>query len=365
MGLMVAAGTATPAAAAGTLVFGTGLLEGQLVGSKQYISPTYAPTAVQVELLIDGVVQVRQAVKDGPLLLEPAVAQNNLEVSVTVRAYDARGGGDEASTRVKVDTDPPEATFSPALTDIVHGPTTITATPVTDDLTEVVLYDTAGNVLGRRTEAPFTITWDATGKDGRLLVKLVDEAGNTASLQTQFQVDDQGPVVTSIEPAERALVRGATLNTTVAATDLSLPISAQLTGAAAPDTVPPYSATVPMGGDGARVLTWTLTDRWGNRSVTRRIVVVDNTLPTISITAPASGSQLSGIWTIPVRVADLNGIDRVEMRVNGRTKAIDTTSPFSVKLNTQIYGDTFTVVFYVFDKAGNVASTSPRTYRKL
>jgi hypothetical protein len=361
------AGSAGPAgaAAAGPLVLTTGLTAGQLINAKQFISPTFDTRAATVELLVNGVVLVRQARTVGAVLLQPPVTLNDTEADITIRAYDLLGGSSELTTKVRVDTEPPQATFTPGLTDLVHGNTTITATAPSADLADFVVTETdGGRLVGRATGAPWSVTWIATGQNGRLTFALEDLAGNSTSVRSQFQVDDLGPAVTSITPAEGAFVRGPTLTTTIVATDPSGVKSATLTGAPA-DTTAPFTVTVPIGGDGSRVLTWRLADRWDNLTIARRVVKVDNTLPTISITAPASGSRLSGIWTIPVRVADLNGIDRVEMRVDGRTKAIDTASPFSIKLNTQIYGSTFTVVFYVFDKAGNVSSTSPRTYHRL
>ncbi|MFG1605969.1 Ig-like domain-containing protein [Actinoplanes sp. NPDC049265] len=364
LGLAMVAGSASPAAAAagGPLVITTGLTSGQLIGAKQFISPTFDPRAATVELLVNGVLLVRQARTAGAVLLQPPVELNNAEADVTIRAYDLLGAVTELSTRVRVDTEPPQATFTPGWADRVHGNTTITATEPSADLADFVVTESeGGRLVGRATAAPWSVTWIATGQNGRLTLALTDLAGNSSTARTAFKVDDQGPLILQILPAERAFVHGTTLTTSVLALDLSGIKSATLVGAPA-ITTPPYTVTVPIGGDGARVLTWRLADRWDNLSTERRTVIVDNTLPTISITAPKSGTRLSGTLTVPVKVADLNGIDRVEMRVNGRTKATDITPPYSLQLHTGEYGSSYSVAFYVFDKAGNASSTKPRTY---
>lgn len=365
LGLVVIAGPgmAAPAAAAAPLVLSTGLEAGQWIGIEQLISPTFTNGAVSIEVLINNKVVIKKQPRTAdPVLLKPPADLNDTEADVMVKAYDAFGGFSSLTTRVRVDTQAPQATFTPGLTDLVHGQTVVTATPDAD-VVEFVMFDADGRELGRTSAAPWSLTWDALGHSGHLNFELTDRAGNVTKVQSAFQVDDLGPTVGSVSPGDKAFVNGTTLTSTITASDPSGVVEATMLGAAT-DITAPFTATVPIGGDGARILTWTVKDRWGNATISRRVVRVDNTRPTITILAPATGTKLPrGFLRIPATVGDLNGVQRVEMRVNNRIVATDTSAPFSFLLNTGIYGRSYAVSFYAFDPVGNASSTKPRTYR--
>jgi hypothetical protein len=363
LGLVVSAGVVgTPASAAVPLVLGTGLQPGQWIGIEQTIRPDFAGGAVSVEVLVNNKILVKKQPRtaDG-IVLQPPADLNDTEADITVKAYDNFGGFSSLTTRVRVDTQAPTATFTPGLTDLIHGSTAVTATPDAD-VVEFVMFDADGKELGRTGTAPWTLTFDATGHSGHLNLQLQDRAGNITKVRSDFRVDDLGPTVDAVTPGDRVFVNGTTLTSTITATDPSGVAEATLLGAPT-DVTAPFTATLPMGADGARILTWTVKDRWGNASVFRRVVRVDNTRPTLSIVAPPSGTKLAkGLLRINATGGDLNGIQRIEMRVNNRVVATDTVAPFSFVLDTRLYGSSFAVSFYAFDPVGNASSTRPRTY---
>ena len=119
------------------------------------------------------------------------------------------------------------------------------------------------------------------------------------------------------------------------------------------------------GKDGARTLTWTLTDRLGNDSTAKRVVIVDNTKPKVKVAkAPGNGAKVKKTVKIGVSASDRNGIDPVELVVNGKVVAKDMKAVYSFKLNPKKYGKKIKVQVRAYDKAGNVAKTSTRTWRR-
>jgi len=85
-------------------------------------------------------------------------------------------------------------------------------------------------------------------------------------------------------------------------------------------------------------------------------VIVDNTPPSVSITSPISGAEVSGDVTIQFNASDehllsvLLYIDNAILNVTGQTSYLWDT--------TQLGDGTYTIKFVAYDKAGNSAETS-------
>ncbi|BCJ47303.1 hypothetical protein GCM10010168_71080 [Actinoplanes ianthinogenes] len=177
--------------------------------------------------------------------------------------------------------------------------------------------------------------------------------------------DDSGPVVT-VTPGDRALVRSVHFSTTVTATDpagISRSFLAGPDGAGSPASY--TRGTVLSGADGARTVTWIVVDNRGNRTTTSRTVIVDNTPPAVAFgAAPKAGAKLARATTLTATASDRNGIARVELLVNGKPVAAATRAGYTFTLNPAKYGTRFTVQLRAYDRAGNVRSTSRRTYRR-
>ena len=59
----------------------------------------------------------------------------------------------------------------------------------------------------------------------------------------------------------------------------------------------------------------------------------DTTAPTVSVTAPRSGSSISGTTTLSASASDNVGVTRVEFYVDGKLVATDTASPYTTSWN--------------------------------
>jgi hypothetical protein len=211
-----------------------------------------------------------------------------------------------------------------------------------------------------------SFTWDTEGENrtATLEVRAVDEAGNSATHTSKVVLDNAGPSITGISPGHRALVRGNTFRTTVYANDGAGIHEAYLhdgyTVSRGPSTFDALS-----GRDGARTLTWFVTDRLGNTSRMSRTVVVDNTRPALKITkAPKNGAKVRGTVKVTASASDRNGIGRVELLVNGKVVARDVKAGYAFSINTRKYGKKIKIQLRAYDKAGNATTTTTRAWRR-
>lgn len=453
VGSVIVAG-AMPAAADAAVtptVMSTGLTEGQLVGQKQLLHPVVSDGVITLELLVNSELRHSYQQWSDGVMLAPWPTPTDSDADITIRVYDAAGARGEATTRVRVDTVAPQATFLPGSNSIVHGPTTVTATAVSDDVAEIVMFDADDREIARTTSAPWTMTWNATGQAGRVRFTVTDRAGNVSSYQRGYRVDDHGPrvdlapadnpsvlpagrnslyvmvndisgldrlewwvegavrstdrwlswdfgprsrtataevrawdnwgnrstttftftidadgpVITSITPGHRALVRGSRITSTVQASDPSGIQYSTLVDSPGTDHTAPYTSTVPAGRDGIRTLTWHVVDAYGTSTTARRVVIVDNTRAKLKITkGPVSGAKVKGTVKLTATAADRNGISRVELLINGKVVAKDTTASYKFTINTKKYSKKFKVMMRAYDRAGNVTKTSTRTWHR-
>jgi hypothetical protein len=117
--------------------------------------------------------------------------------------------------------------------------------------------------------------------------------------------------------------------------------------------------------DGPQKLTWTVTDRLGNTATVERTVIADNTNPRLAITkAPKNRAKVTGTVTVKATASDRNGINRVELLINGKTVAKDTTAGYAFTIKTKKYSKKMTMRLRVYDKAGNITYTPVRTWRR-
>ncbi len=82
-------------------------------------------------------------------------------------------------------------------------------------------------------------------------------------------------------------------------------------------------------------------------------VVPDTTKPSVTITAPLTGTTISGTYTVSVNAVDASGISKVEFKVdNGSVVSTDNTAAYSYDLNTKNYSNgAHTITVIAYDKA--------------
>ena len=210
-----------------------------------------------------------------------------------------------------------------------------------------------------------------------LRVVVTDVAGNetTSSLST-INVDNDAPVVTLDDPGAAV---GASVNLTASSSADTADVTFRYRPVGDPGagTAIGSDATAPFG------LTWTTapaaeqqweliavaTDGGGNvTSSAPRVVLVDRTQPTGSVTAPASGATVGGpAVALGATAADTpgSGVTLVEWEVKGfgsgsfTTVASDATAPYAGAWNSTTDPDGAADIRAVItDAAGNVRTTA-------
>lgn len=81
---------------------------------------------------------------------------------------------------------------------------------------------------------------------------------------------------------------------------------------------------------------------------------IDTQAPVVSISAPITGATVTELVGVDVAATDNTGVDRVELRVNSTTVAVDTSAPFAFTWDsTGVPNGMANLVAYAFDAAGN------------
>jgi hypothetical protein len=140
---------------------------------------------------------------------------------MSIRAHDASDATVESTVLVHVDTEAPHATFTPAAGAIVHGVDTITASDVSPDTTQIMMYGWNNTEVVRASTAPWTLTWDTTNQRGPVRFAVTDRGGNVTESSRTYVVDNYGPKL-GLEfggiPSLRAYDRAGNSTTTTART---------------------------------------------------------------------------------------------------------------------------------------------------
>ncbi|MGH7395024.1 MAG: Ig-like domain-containing protein, partial [Candidatus Methylomirabilales bacterium] len=200
--------------------------------------------------------------------------------------------------------------------------------------------------------APGTVvTSQLTGlTDGTIYfvrVTAVDTSGNESGCSNEASaaalpdLDTTPPTVSLTAPAAGAAVAGtvtvaATASDNVAVVGVQFRVDGAVLGAE--DLLPPYSVSwnTTTASNGAHTLTAVARDAAGNTTTSSSVAVtVDNSAPTVTLTAPSSGATVSGTITVSATASDNVGVVGVQFRLDGANLgAEDTTSPYSLSWNT-------------------------------
>jgi subtilisin family serine protease len=88
------------------------------------------------------------------------------------------------------------------------------------------------------------------------------------------------------------------------------------------------------------------------------IEAIDVTAPTVSLTAPTSGSTVSGTATVSASALDNIGVSRVEFYENGTLMYTGTVTPFGFSWDTtDVVNGTYTLSAKAYDTAGNAGQS--------
>jgi hypothetical protein len=275
------------------------------------------------------------------------------------------------------DTTPPSvALTAPAAGSTVSGTVAVSANATDSGGIAGVQFRLDGVNLGAEDlTAPYSVTWNtttATAGSHTLTAQARDTAGNLASSAVTVTVaaptDTTPPSVSITAPAAGSTVSG-TVSVSANATDAGgiAGVQFRLDGVnlGAEDLTAPYSVTwnTTTATAGSHTLTAQARDTAGNLASSAVTVTVaaptDTTPPSVSITAPAAGSTVSGTVSVSANATDAGGIAGVQFRLDGvNLGAEDLTAPYSVTWNTTTAtAGSHTLAAQARDTAGNLASS--------
>ncbi len=226
-----------------------------------------------------------------------------------------------------------------------------------------------GVLQGSATTQYARFDWhDATpGKTfANLEVRVTNRLGLTTTKAFRLNIDNAGPVL-KISPRSGTLVRGKQLVVTKTAIDqhdIVLPESADFSSRWQSSPLS-YSEYLTLHRDGPILLSLAVYDKLGNPASVSSRVIVDNTKAKATFgNAPKNKAKVKGTVKMTATASDKNGVARVQLLVNGKVVATDTTAAYKFSINTKKYGKTIKVQLRVYDRAGNVTTTSVRTWHR-
>ena len=213
----------------------------------------------------------------------------------------------------------------------------------------------------------YSVAWNtsaATSGPHTLTAVARDAAGNvTVSQAVAVTVADTSmPTVSISAPASGSTVSGSVTVTATASDNVGVAsVQFRLDGAdlGGLDTTAPYSVAwnTSAATSGPHTLTAVARDAAGNVTVSQAVAVTvaDTSMPTVSISAPASGSTVSGSVTVTATASDNVGVASVQFRVNGANLGSpDTAAPYTAAWNTSLATNgIYTLTAVARDAAGN------------
>jgi hypothetical protein len=326
---------------------------GALLGGSVALAATASDndSVVGVQFQLDGANLGVEDSSEPYGLVWNTTAASNSNHTLTAIARDENGNmATSAAVTVFVDNAPPSvAVTAPAANSLLTGGgLTLTAT-ATDNVAVVgVQFQLDGAPLGAElTAAPYELTWDSSAvADGSHTITAVarDTIGNTAtSAAVAITTDNLAPSVVLTAPAANAVVGGAAVALAATASDLVGVAGVQFLVDGNPvgpeDTTAPYSIAWDSTAvsNGSHALTAVARDLVGHSAESAAVTVtVDNTPPTVALTAPTDGATVSGSSVaVTATAADDTGVLGVQFKLDGvNLGAEDTTAPYGVVWNT-------------------------------
>ena len=304
--------------------------------------------------------------------------------ALTAVARDAAGNTATATavtvTVNNVDSTAPIVSMTaPAASATVSGTNVTVAATATDNVAVVgVQFRLDGVNLGAEdTASPYTVAWNTSGvANGAHTVSAVarDAAGNTATAAVTVTVDNDitAPTVSMTAPAAGATVSGTNVTVAATATDNVAVVGVQFrldgVNLGAEDTASPYTVAWNTSGvaNGAHTVSAVARDAAGNTATAAVTVTVDNdiTAPTVSMTAPADASTVSGVnVTVSASASDNVAVAGVQFKLDGVNLGAEVTaSPYSISWNTTTATNaSHALTAIARDAAGNTATATAMT----
>ena len=303
--------------------------------------------------------------------------------NVTARARDAAGNTTTSAavpvTVANTDTTAPQVSMtSPASGSQVSNTIALAATASDNVGVAGVQFFVDGAAIGAEdTTSPYGVNWNTTTVANgahNLTARARDAAGNTTTSAavpvTVNNPDTTPPQVSISSPAGGSQVSGTVAVAATATDNIGVAgVQFFVDGAAigSEDTTSPYGVNWDTNGvaDGSHNLTARARDAAGNTTTSAAVAVTvnnhpDTTAPQVSVTFPASGSQVNGTIAVDATASDDVGVAGVQFFVDGATiGAEDTSSPYEVNWNTaSVANGSHNLTARARDAAGNTTTSA-------
>jgi subtilase family serine protease len=317
----------------------------------------------------------REKSVSGDLGTYPVVQDGDYLLRLT--AQDAVGYSEQVETPVRIDTTPPQAADSLAVSAVSEGTYSLSwSISAPADVSHYLVFDKSGQVAG-----PIATTeWSFEAVENRdyfFTVVAIDEAGleSEPSEALLWTLDTQGPAAGLSAPVDGALVSGLVdVIGSVTADDLDeYTVAVGASGSAGWRQLSESSlarrgerlaqwSTLDEPGDGDYVIRLRAADQSGNITEDTTTVTVDNTPPEApaSLDATATGNDVAVDWQDSPST-DVQGylLLRNDTIVNADGPVIGDTTPYLIDGNA--YADNDVVdgdhvyLLYAMDLAGNLS----------
>jgi len=282
---------------------------------------------------------------------------------INVKATDKAGNVGSTSVAVTIDNTGPVASIdAPANNSYLHGITKINVTGEDATFNRTELFINGRLVSSWNVSGANTYQWNTTAfTDGAYIiaVKVYDNANNFAIDEISVTVDNTSPIAEIREPAALDYVKD-NCNITVFAYDVNLnliQLSVNGSNLRSWTTNGIHSFIWNTSSiNGARTIVLNVYDKAGTKTERTITVIVDNTLPSVSITNPQAGAELSGNATIIFAATDTN-LESVQLFID--QSIFNVTGTTSYQWDTTKVGDGSHIIRLIaYDKAGNVGNTN-------
>jgi Bacterial Ig domain/Calcineurin-like phosphoesterase len=285
------------------------------------------------------------------------------------------------------DTTPPSVNVTNPPSGNVSGTVPLRADASDSGGVASVRFEIDGSPVGSPdTTAPYEVDWDTTGlangSDHAVTAVATDAAGNSGTspavnvtIDNAPTPDTTPPTVSVTAPQPGSFVRGTVPLAASASDDVGVAsVEFMVDGASVGvDATSPYAAswdTSALADGSQHSITAVALDTSGNPATSGEVTVtVDNTAPTVTITAPDGTTPLSGTVSVEASAADTggSGVVSVQFKVDDSDLGTaDTTEPYARDWDTTTASNgQHRLTAVAVDAAGNTTTSAAVTVTVL
>jgi Bacterial Ig domain/Chitobiase/beta-hexosaminidase C-terminal domain len=292
--------------------------------------------------------------------------------TVKYRAFDNAGNAEAVNTQlIQIDTVAPASTIAcngtTCSSSYYTAPVSVTlaATDTGGSGVQQIRYTTDGSdpttTNGTVYNGAFTLSSTTTVK-----YRAFDNAGNAEAINAPLiRVDTVAPTSTiSCNGASCASAYKAAVSVSLLATDNSGGSGVQqiryTTNGSDPTSTTGTVYSAPFTVSSTTTVKYRAFDNAGNaEAVNTRVITLDTTAPTVTLTAPANGAVVGGSVTLTATATDNIGVDHVDFLVDGSVVGTASSSPYSVSWNSgSVTNGSHSITARAVDTAGNSATSA-------